>query len=119
MSCLFNSLSKFVNVKPNNLRENICNFLEKNPILITGDDRNITNALCVADIIPNELSTYLSKMRNSNTWGGGIEIKAFCEIYNYQVNVHIPNNIMIPFYPIGLPLKIINISWTGNHFIPN
>ena len=28
------------------------------------------------------------KMRNRSTWGGAIEIKAFCNMYNKHVNVH-------------------------------
>lgn len=107
MSCLFRSLAKFVNIETDDLRQKICDFLSENPELI--------DSIRVNDITPNN---YVLNMRNNETWGGGIEIKAFCEIYNYQVNVHIPKSV-IPFYPKQLPVRIINISWTGNHFTPN
>ena len=73
-----------------NLRKKICDFLETNPLLIDG-------TLKTSDITPQEFSTYILNMRDCDTWGGGIEIKAFCEIYNYQVNVYIPNGKIISF----------------------
>ena len=112
MSCLFRSLSKFVNLEEDNLRKKICDFLETNPLLIDG-------TLKTSDITPQEFSTYILNMRDCDTWGGGIEIKAFCEIYNYQVNVYIPNGKIISFYPKRLPVRIINITLTGNHFTSN
>ena len=111
MSCLFRSLAKFVNLKADNLRQKICDFLETNPELI--------DTVKLSDITPHEFSTYINDMRNDETWGGGIEIKAFCEIYNYQVNIYISDSKIITFYPKGLPIRIINISWTGNHFTSN
>ncbi len=112
MSCLFRSLAKFVNIETDALRQKICDFLEENPKLMD-------NTIRVSDITPENFQTYINNMRNNETWGGGIEIKAFCEIYNYQVNIYIPNDKMITFYPKGLPIRIINLSWTGNHFISN
>jgi len=114
MSCLFRSLSKFINLKTYELRQEICNFLEQNPVLL--DSEKVNDLIKTQNIQPEN---YIQNMRQSSTWGGGIEIKAFCDIYNYQVNVHIPGNITIPFYPRLLPVKIINISWSGNHFISN
>ena len=111
MSCLFRSLSKFVNLEEDNLRKKICDFLETNPELI--------DTVKLSDITPQKFSTYILNMRDCDTWGGGIEIKAFCEIYNYQVNVYIPNGKIISFYPKRLPVRIINITWTGNHFTSN
>jgi len=108
MSCLFRSLSKFVNIETDDLRQNICDFLDENPKLI--------DSIRVNDITPNN---YVLNMRNNETWGGGIEIKAFCEMYNYQVNVYIPNEKIITFYPQRLPVRIINIKWSGNHFTSN
>ena len=34
MSCLFNTLSKFVDLDSNDLRENICNYMSNNPVVI-------------------------------------------------------------------------------------
>ena len=112
MSCLFRSLAKFVNIETDDLRQKICDFLEENPKLMD-------NTIRVSDITPENFQTYINNMRNNETWGGGIEIKAFCEIYNYQVNIYIPNDKIIPFYPKGLPIRIVNILWTGNHFTTN
>ena len=116
MSCLFRSLAIFINIGTDNLRQKICDFLEENPKLIDGKN----NSLRVSDIVSEDFFLlYIKNMRNAETWGGGIEIKAFCEIYEYQVNVTIPNDKIISFYPKGLPVRIINISWTGNHFTSN
>lgn len=114
MSCLFRSLSKFVDLKTDELRQKICDFLEENPVLL--DSQKVNDLINTQNIQPVD---YIQNMRKPSTWGGGIEIKSFCDMYNYQVNVHIPGNIIIPFYPKLLPIKIINISWTGYHFTPN
>jgi len=101
-----------VNLDANSLRQKICDYLDTNPKLID-------NSVRVSDITPEKFSVYITNMRDDETWGVGIEIKAFCEIYDYQVNVYIPNGKIIPFYPQRLPIRIVNVSWTGNHFTPN
>jgi hypothetical protein len=65
---------------------------------------------------------YLQSMNQDSTWGGAIEIKAFVNLFNVNVTVHIPQmNKAVEFvrdeqqksnYPT------VNILWTGNHFVP-
>ena len=64
------------------------------------------------------LPQYINNMSNQNTWGGGIEIKCFCNLFNIKVNVHISNNI-IEFLPSkNTPIGQVNILYTGNHYEP-
>ena len=114
MSCLFDSLSKFLLINSFQLRQNICNYLHDNPVLFDG--------ISASDWIfwenNTNLRNYVNNMRSQYTWGGAIEIKSFCNIYTVQVNVHFQNKI-ISFYPNIIPTKIININYTGNHFMQN
>jgi hypothetical protein len=112
MSCLFKALSNFIADNHETLRSKICDFLEQNPILFAD--------IRVNDIVKWEKdSNYIINMRNSETWGGAIEIKSFCEMYKIQVNVHIANNRIINFIPLDGLVSIINITWNGNHFTSN
>lgn len=116
MSCLFDSLSKNIkNYSSNHLRQIICDYLIQNPILI--DD------LRAEQIIYYEcnmtLQKYVDKMRLSRTWGGSIEIKSFCNIFNINViviNIR-DNNERIEFLSSNPDCSLyIEISWSGGHF---
>lgn len=66
MSCLFDSLSYFINKPSKIIRNEICDYLEKNNKLIEGID--------TVDILSLESSNYIKNMRKSSTWGvGGID----------------------------------------------
>ena len=45
MSCLFDSLSYFINLDSKNIRQNICNYLESNNSLIEGLDTSVILSL--------------------------------------------------------------------------
>ena len=77
MSCLFDSLSSFLKFNDSyKLRQEICDYIENNPTILDGMDTNE-----ITKIVSNmNLETYIRNMRNSNEWGGALEIKAFCEI---------------------------------------
>lgn len=112
MSCLFNSLSKFVNISPQNLRKQICDFLRSNPSIL--DD------IKVSDVINWEngmdITTYINNMEQSSTWGGGIEIKCFCEIYQVAVTINHQNR-QIEFIPSSGKYKTkIILNYTGTHY---
>ena len=111
MSCLFDSLSRFLSIDSYSLRQQLCDYLSTNPKLFDDID--------TSDWISWEnnyvLSDYINNMRKSYTWGGGIEIKAFCNIYKAQVIIRFLDR-NITFYPNDPPEKIININYTGNHF---
>lgn len=116
MSCLFDSLSKFSsNCSSNELRTIICDYLIENPTLIDN---------LKADEIINydsnmSLEKYIEKMRLSSTWGGSIEIKSFCNIFNINViviNIR-DNNERIEFLSCHSNCnQTIEITWSGGHF---
>lgn len=133
MSCLFNSLGCLLNIPSYQLRQKICDYLLTNPELL--------DTCQTSDIIKWEsgvkLETYIIKMRNNSTWGGAIEIKATCNIYNCRIIVvNIRNNRRnrnlisqlgnsgkdIEFIPNKNAnsdiSKTIKITWNGGHFEP-
>jgi len=117
MSCLFDSLSSFTEHDSRELRSKIVTYLGTNPVLM--------NDATFKDIVKWDESDdqqYLQSMNQDSTWGGAIEIKAFVNLFNVNVTVHIPQmNKAVEFvrdeqqksnYPT------VNILWTGNHFVP-
>lgn len=120
MSCLFESLSKFIifnknQLEHNQLREQICKYLNTNPKLY---DENANKIVSFTYNI--SLNDYVSEMNKQNTWGSAIEIKSFCNIYNIIVIVE-HNNNQIKFLPSNnnqKPLYVITIGYTGNHYFP-
>lgn len=118
MSCLFRSLSFFItNVETEELRQIITDYIATDPIVIPPDGKLSSYLL----LEQTSLDTYTQNMRKSGTWGGAIEIKAFCELFQIKVYVYvIRENKYIEFVPSKWddPSKIIKISWTGNHYEP-
>lgn len=120
MSCLFDSLSSFFNKKYLNsfkLRNIICDYLIQNPILF--DDIKAEKIIFYEN--KTTLQKYVHNMRQNNTWGGSIEIKSFCNIFNINVivkNIR-DNNQNIEFLSNNKKSKKnIFISWNGSHFEP-
>lgn len=115
MSCLFDSLSKFVadeNVNGATLRHIICNYLATNPNLI--DDMNGESVIHAETGL--KFGDYISRMRLAHTFGGAIEIRAFTKIFKLNVVVKsYPNNKLIEFVE-NKDYLWAAISWTGNHF---
>jgi hypothetical protein len=117
MSCLFRSLSYFIsNLKTEELRYIITDYISKDPILIQPDTR-LSTILSIDEI---SLDTYSRNMRKSETWGGAIEIKTFCELFKIKVSVYvISERRYIDFFPTDWDgNRCIKISWTGNHYEP-
>ena len=119
MSCLFRSLAYFVNtVDEEELRHIICNYLEKNPTLM--DDLSLKEILHIDGM---ETTDYVENMRYNSTWGGAIEIKAFCNIYQVGVVVRIQSSGKeIVFKPSSMEnatcLNAVRIECSGNHYEP-
>jgi hypothetical protein len=117
MSCLFNSLSRFLNLSSNEIRNEICNYLEENKPIIDGLD---TKFILELDGGPN----YIQNMRKTSTWGGAIEIQAACSIWNIKcIVIDIRSNSKlqkkIEFCPVeGNFEKIIHVTWSGGHYEP-
>lgn len=116
MSCLFDSLSFFIKLDSVSIRNIICNYLEANQTLIDGLE---TNFILSLDIPKDE---YIKRMRQSYTWGGGIEIQSACNIWNIRILVHNKtsrNNSVIEFLPINNKyINSIELIWTGAHYEP-
>jgi hypothetical protein len=120
MSCLFQSLSFFmINNNPDTLRQDICNYLDLNPNLV--DNLTLDQIMNIDGVTKEQ---YIAEMRKNSTWGGAIEIKAFCDIYHINVEVIILNNGIaeqktILFQPDLKPCnRLLKITWNGNHFEP-
>ena len=116
MSCLFDTLSNFVDLNSNELRQNICNYLSENPRIL--EDTSAKEFIMWNGEGHSSLETYINNMRGSSTWGGAIEIKAFCNMYNMDVNVHDTRGgkHIINFIDEGRNRPLIDINWNGGHY---
>ena len=116
MSCLFNSLSYFIPESSNNIRQKICDYISQNKPLIKGIETK--------DIIKYEEKNYIEKMRNTNTWGGAIEIQAACNIWKCKINVRNKRgrknqHSNIEFIPTSTIIaNTFELEWTGGHYEP-
>jgi hypothetical protein len=84
----------------------ICEYLDRDPFLF-GDELRVVD------------TAYVENMRRATTWGGGIEIKACCNIMDICVVVHnTRDSSNILFRPMRR--KEVNgqlvISWDGVHY---
>lgn len=126
MSCLFRSLSYYItNIDENDLRTIIVEYLEKDPIFVSPNER-------VSSLIKNEYSNmnlemYLRHMQKQSTWGGAIEIRAFCEIFLFKVEVVVlQTGKIIEFVPAVWNnisrheklCRVLKITWNGFHYEP-
>lgn len=98
----------------------IVDYLEQNPVVMQG---NGPDSLRVSDILENEhIHRYTQVMRHPSTWGGAIEIMAFTNIFQVQVNVRVlrmQRDIeFLPTVTDQTEFPCLRISWTGNHFEP-
>ena len=116
MSCLFNTLSQFVDLNGKELRQNICNYMKNNPIII--DEIRIEEFVDGNDEF-DDIEEYIKKMESTSSWGGGIEIKLFCNMYNKSVIVkNTQDGKTIEFLPFNKVSEkdIIKINWNGYHY---
>ena len=116
MSCLFNTLSKFVDLNGTQLRQNICNYMNNNPIII--DQIKLEQFVKGNDEFVN-IEKYSNRMKSTSSWGGAIEIKLFCNMYNKSVLVkNTQDGETIEFIPKNKYTEndIIKINWNGSHY---
>ena len=115
MSCLFNSMSYFFCQDSNTIRQKICNYLERGGTIIEGLDTKL--------ILSFEQPNYIERMKNTNTWGGAIEIQAACTIWNTKIIVYNIRDtkrskiIFAPYNNINC-VNCIHIAWSGGHYKP-
>lgn len=119
MSCLFRSLAVFVcGVGEDALRHIICDYLEKNPMIM--DDLSLRDVLSTEGV---DAEDYVRSMRDRSTWGGAVEIKAFCEIYQVGVVVRIRRTgkevLFRPSCSAGASrIQAVVVEWQGAHYEP-
>jgi len=115
MSCLFISLAPSVNLDHIVLRKNIVDFLETNPVLLD----NVKASDIIFWTEKQEFKGYLNNMNKSSTWGGAIEIRAFCELYTLNVCVHVQyTGKFFMVYSSKSSNKTVHINYTGSHYTP-
>lgn len=116
MSCLFVSFSHFVKESPEVIRNKICDYLATNPKILDEIDAETVIGWENND----KLCSYVERMRKSYTWGGSIEVVAFCHIYNLNVdvlNIRNKENKTIQFIH-KKENPTITITWNGGHYEP-
>jgi hypothetical protein len=114
MSCLFNSMSHFLNENPQEIRNKICDYLEQNPTIMD---------MSASDIIMFEsgqtLENYIHSMRMPHIWGGAIEIAACVRIWNRPIIVRVDRTgEYITFTADGCEGNEMRFRWTGGHYDP-
>lgn len=113
MSCLFDSMSYFFKINSMELRQIICNYLERNEPIIDG--------LETKTILDLEDTNYIQKMRNPACWGGGNEIRAACNIWSAKIIVYLDQKFetKIEFIPLNSECNgYIELLWYGDHYEP-
>ena len=118
MSCLFNSLSYFIQEDSFKIRQMICDYLQENKPIMDGIETHEILAFENND----DANSYIESMRLASTLGGAIEIQAACNIWNLQINVsnyRDTNGKIIEILPLkGNSEKTIHIYWNGGHYEP-
>ncbi len=114
MSCYFDSVSSFIHIDSFSLRQMICDYLESNYSVMEG-----MNTSTLLKSIDND---YIAKMRNNQTWAGGIEISATCNLFALKIIVNSFHNGQQRKYEF-LPIykryrKIIYLNYNGEHYTP-
>ncbi len=114
MSCLFDSLSPFVGKSSELLRQEVCDYIDSG-VSIFDDTSNDDMIAWLANI---SKANYISSMRRTSTWGGALEIKAFCDMYKKNVRIQsLPNNRDIECLGRGAdPRDWITVAWSGGHY---
>ena len=126
MSCLFNSLSHFIEqTDPQAIRQRICDYLQANSPIIDG---MATHDVLQLDSLNSD--QYIGAMRSPCTWGGAIEIQAACNIWNARIVVHDirghGQTKTIEFLPVSTNAtnatnatdKTFELEWSGGHYEP-
>lgn len=114
MSCLFNSMSYFIKLDPQIIRNKICDYLETDPELMDG--MKASEIVNIESNLP--LNLYVARMRSPSTWGGAIEINCATKIfgYNFEVtNIRCVPNTVICFTNEGNE-SIGKMTWNGYHY---
>lgn len=112
MSCLFDSLSKPTRYGSYQLRRIICSYLSKDPIMIQPD---IRASQIVEWESEQDLDEYVREMKHPSTWGGCIEIAAFCNLFHCKVNVHMRGGV-VEHLPMNDIRYTADVFYSGSHY---
>ena len=118
MSCLFQSLGRLSDRDPAELRQAICDYLERDPDMM-GDGIKAKHVVEWESAV--DLGSYVSRMRGQSTWGGATEIKAFADMTGLEVVVHdLGSRKQIRFVPSTNTREAaeLHISYNGYHYEP-
>ena len=116
MSCLFRSLAPAVGLSPGALRKRIVDYIRTDPPLLD----NIKATDIVKWTEGKDLHSYTNQMYSQSTWGGAIEIRAYCELFRVAVCVHVlytRKTFMVEPSTTTI-LKTVHINYNGSHFEP-
>lgn len=127
MSCLFRSLSAFVPISTQTLRNYICDYMLSNPKLYGEDDARLFDILQWQGC--DDPLEYIAEMRDPETWGSAIEIACFVNMLYCKVEVVFADTgrrcEFIPRPALDMRtggMKTIQhtavIWYTGNHYEP-
>jgi hypothetical protein len=109
MSCLFDALAKFVPETSFLLRQRICNQIASDPRAAH---------LWIRTGLGEKVNEYVTRMRYKDTWGGGMEIQTFAQLYKFRVYVRVLGTGRdIEFVPFdGIYFSKAHLTWNGSHY---
>lgn len=113
MSCLFDSIAFFLKTDSFGLRQQVCDYLEKN--------LKIHEDLDTKFILELDDPEYIAKMRRPETWGGSNEISVCCNLFKIKIIVYTdPKHTQkIEFLPLDtIYNNVIALEWMQNHYEP-
>jgi hypothetical protein len=111
MSCLFIAIGSGVCIDHKKVRSDICDYLDNDGPMF--DD---LNSFTLLDTISNK-KQYIDRMRKNNTWGGGIEIRAACEVYKINICVHFKKGGELLWKTIdNCSINTIHLHYNGSHY---
>lgn len=116
MSCLFNSMSYFLKIDPQVIRNKICDYLVSDPELMEG--MKASEIVSIESNLP--LNLYIIRMRSPASWGGAIEINCATKIFGYNfevINIRSNPHTTINFENNNNE-KVGKMTWSGGHYSP-
>ena len=128
MSCLFDSISFFVEEESQKIRNKICDYMQTNQ-----NSMGLPEKVFYCGKTREE---YVLEMRKPSSWGGAIEIHVACIVYNLKIYVvdtretskikkkemlfeYVPCNLETKCDDNVSVLKTIRLFWNGYHYTPD
>jgi hypothetical protein len=113
MSCLFEALAPRVNMTHTSLRKLLIAYIGTNPTLM--DDLSTSEIIELSG--GGTILDYITFMESTYSWGGAIEIKAFADLFRFNVIIKVLYTgkefiVKSKFDSV----KTITLTYTGNHF---